>query len=66
MDGLQNLNQLQKGQLDQSLKNATKAVDTRRSKEALTKTVSTWGVIRGWDRATEKMNACFTNLLLDL
>ena len=40
--------------------------DTRQSKETLTKTLSTWGVIRGWDRATEKMNACFSNLLLDL
>ena len=40
--------------------------DTRQSKETLTKTLSTWGVIRGWDRATEQMNACFSNLLLDL
>lgn len=41
-------------------------VDTKKSKETLTRTLSTWGVIRGWDRATEKMNACFSNLLLDL
>ena len=28
--------------------------------------MSTWGVIRGWDKATAEMNACFSNLLLDL
>ena len=30
------------------------------------RTLSTWGVIRGFDNAVAKMNACFSNLLFDL
>lgn len=30
------------------------------------KSLSTWGVIRGWDNAVNKMDACFSNMLYDL
>ena len=30
------------------------------------KTLSTWGVINGFDRAVENMNACFSNMLFEL
>ena len=28
--------------------------------------MSTWGVINGFDREVEKMNACFSNMLWEL
>lgn len=30
------------------------------------RTLSTWGVINGFDRAVAKMNACFSNMLYEL
>lgn len=30
------------------------------------KSISTWGVIRGFDNAVNQMNACFSNLLYEL
>ena len=44
-----------------------RSLDTvKLSRKSQTKSVSTWGVIRGFDNAVAKMNACFSNMLYEL
>jgi len=50
-----------------SQKSRRKAQNSNRSALKSEKSkLSLWGVIKGFDNAVEKMNACFSNLLYEL